>query len=114
MRRADIALFASMWWPVTKLPELRVLAFWTMWIFAWDDEIDEPTGAYSDEFEAAQAFREETVQFVRHNLGLRAEAQGRRPVTSNAIVEAFAFVGDQLRGAYSVGMLLTSAGCSKG
>lgn len=110
MKRADIALFAAVWWPVTALPQLRVLAYWAIWIFAWDDEIDGPTGAYADEWEAAQAFRTETLQFVRRKLGLsgpeaREQQQQQRPaVTANAIVGAFAFVGDHLRAAYSVGM----------
>jgi hypothetical protein len=119
MKRADIALFAAVWWPVTPLPQLRVLAYWAMWIFAWDDELDEPTGAYADEWEAAQAFRKETLQFVRRKLGLLGsdahEQQQQRPaVTANAIVKAFTFVGDQLRAAYSVGMFCWRVFCRWG
>ncbi len=49
------------------------MTFLAIWLFLWDDELDEPTGQYADNFEAAQKYREETVRFMRSCLRLPAE-----------------------------------------
>jgi hypothetical protein len=101
LKTADFALFASSWWPHAEFQELRILTFLAMWLFLWDDELDEPTGQYTDNFEAAQMYREETVHFIECCLGLGSEKKA--PVSSHPMIESFRVIGDQLRVAYTIG-----------
>ncbi|KAE8447756.1 hypothetical protein EG329_010150 [Mollisiaceae sp. DMI_Dod_QoI] len=73
LKTSDFALFGSNWWPKAGFNELRIVTFLAIWLFLWDDELDEPTGQYADNFEAAQKYREETVRFMRSCLRLPAE-----------------------------------------
>ncbi|PVH82633.1 terpenoid synthase [Cadophora sp. DSE1049] len=70
LKTADFALFASNWWPNAEFRELRIVTFLAIWLFLWDDALDEPTGEYADNFEAAQVYRSETEQFLADCLGL--------------------------------------------
>ncbi|PBP28882.1 terpenoid synthase [Diplocarpon rosae] len=70
LKKADFALFASNWWPHADFDQLRIVTYLAIWLFLWDDVLDEPTGEYADNFEAAQRYRKETVQFLADTLGL--------------------------------------------
>lgn len=83
------------------MEELRILTFLAIWLFTWDDEIDEPTGSCADDFEAAQAYRLETMEFVEHCLGLRTS--NMPPVASNPIIESFRVIGERFYVAYNPG-----------
>ncbi|KAI6709359.1 hypothetical protein JHW43_008131 [Diplocarpon mali] len=75
LKTADFALFASHWWPHADFDQLRIVAYLAIWLFLWDDVLDEPTGEYADNFEAAQSYRKETVQFLADTLGLSASKE---------------------------------------
>lgn len=46
------------------------MTFLAIWLFLWDDELDEPTGQHSNSFESAQKYRKETVRFIRSTMRL--------------------------------------------
>ncbi|KAF2756046.1 terpenoid synthase [Pseudovirgaria hyperparasitica] len=100
LESADFALFTALWWPDAPLNRLRTLAFLIIWLFTWDDEIDTPTGFCSDDFGAAQRYREKTLEFVAATLGLSASKI--TPAPRNAIIQSFDVVGDALRTSYSL------------
>ncbi|KAH6717257.1 isoprenoid synthase domain-containing protein [Leptodontidium sp. MPI-SDFR-AT-0119] len=81
LKTADFALFASNWWPTAKFRELRTVAFLAIWLFLWDDALDEPTGEYADNFGAAQVYRAETEQFLADCLGLSTSTEISNVVT---------------------------------
>ncbi|KAG4429838.1 hypothetical protein IFR05_014676 [Cadophora sp. M221] len=81
LKTADFALFASNWWPTAEFRELRIVAFLAIWLFLWDDALDEPTGEYADNFEAAQVYRAETEQFLADCLGLSTSKEMSTVVT---------------------------------
>ncbi|KAK0102186.1 hypothetical protein ONS95_001017 [Cadophora gregata] len=85
LKTADFALFASNWWPTAEFRELRIVAFLAIWLFLWDDALDEPTGEYADNFEAAQLYRSETEQFLADCLGLSTSKELSTVVTYPAI-----------------------------
>lgn len=70
LKKADFALFASSWWPAAGFDELRIVAYLAIWLFLWDDELDDPTGRLSDDMENSQRYRLRTTQFVEQALGL--------------------------------------------
>jgi hypothetical protein len=101
MKAADLALIASCWYPQAPCAELRILTLLSIWLFLWDDEIDESTGKHIDNFESAQTYRKETLDFTQHSLGLGTLA-GVSEI-SNPIIISFLEIGQHLAKAYSIG-----------
>jgi len=109
LEASDFASFTALWWPDATLERLEILAYLVIWLFTWDDEIDEPTGAFSTDFAGAQAYRERTLRFVGHCLGLNdtsSSSSGEdkhegalRP--QNEIVQSFDVIGAALRASYN-------------
>ena len=104
-KAADFALFASAWWPKANFRELRIAAFLAIWLFVWDDEIDEMPGALSNDFESAQHFREETTAFVKCCLGL--SDSNTQMKASSIVIESFRDIGNELCSYYTVGKELS-------
>lgn len=101
LEAADFALFTALWWPDTpSLEQAEILAYLVIWLFTWDDEIDEPTGSYTDDETKAQTYRTHTSHFVGTCLGL-APASEPTPVLSNRIVESFDVIGSALAASYN-------------
>ncbi|ROV86801.1 hypothetical protein VMCG_10850 [Cytospora schulzeri] len=99
LEAADFALFTSLWWPDTpSLAHSEILAYLVIWLFTWDDEIDEPTGAYTDDARGAQTYRDHTLQFVGACLGLHEH--GFRP--QNRIVQSFDAIGNAMSASYDL------------
>ncbi|KAF1817442.1 terpenoid synthase [Eremomyces bilateralis CBS 781.70] len=100
LKRSDFALFAASWWPQADFTELKIMLYMSIWLFTWDDEIDEPGGSCTDDFDAAQAYRKNTIEWVSYCLGLwKGESA---PVPQNRIIESFQEVGEAFRDVYSV------------
>ena len=103
---ADFGTFTALWWPDAPLGRLEILAYLVLWLFTWDDEIDEPTGAYSADFSGAQQYRKRTLRFVGECLGLSSAAAAADDDDSfrpqNEIVQSFDVVGAALRSACTV------------
>ncbi|KAH7313116.1 isoprenoid synthase domain-containing protein [Rhexocercosporidium sp. MPI-PUGE-AT-0058] len=81
LKTADFALFASNWWPTAEFRELRIVAFLAIWLFLWDDALDEPTGEHAENFEAAQLYRAETERFLADCLSLSTSKEISTVVT---------------------------------
>jgi hypothetical protein len=105
LQTSDFALFAATWWPNAGYDELKALLFLSIWLFIWDDEIDEPSGTYAGDLASAEHYRTQTIDFVRQCLGLR-NPDTRTPVEpANKVIASFRDFGEQLAKAYSLGML---------
>ncbi|KAI0002390.1 isoprenoid synthase domain-containing protein [Xylariaceae sp. FL0662B] len=104
LESADFGLFTALGWPEASLERFETLASLVIWLFAWDDEIDEPTGAYSENMSGAQTYREQTLRFVENCMGLIPHGTGGlRP--QNGIVQSFDVVGAALRANYDASQL---------
>lgn len=111
LEASDFASFAALWWPHASLEKLEILAYLVIWLFTWDDEIDEPTGAFSTDFTGAQAYRERTLRFVGHCLGLNDTSSSLSGgdkhedalLPQNEIVQSFDVIGSALRASYNRG-----------
>lgn len=72
------------------------MTFLAIWLFLWDDELDEPTGEHANNFETAQEYRKETEQFLRECL--RLDETGREQhVGSYQLLRSFRRFGFQLK-----------------
>ena len=71
LKQADFALFACYWWPQADLERASIAAFLIIWLFLWDDEIDDAAGSLTNNFEDSQSFRDETTRYVEQCLGLK-------------------------------------------
>jgi hypothetical protein len=104
LKAADFALFASHWWPNSDFQELRILAFLSIWLFVWDDEIDESTGSLTNDYDASVEFRRQTVIFLEQCLDL--DPYTPRLVPSSSIIKSFDVIGDAIREVYDISMCL--------
>ena len=77
------------------------MTIFLIWLFIWDDEIDEPPGSMNTKFDAAQAFRRDTLDFIEYTLDL--SAPDVPPVPPNPIIKGFQPISDALCVAYTVG-----------
>lgn len=114
---ADFALFAATWWPNASFENLRTITHVVIWLFVWDDELDQAGGVLSTDLEAAAKYRAESVEFVEGCLGFcgkDGEAEGGPPAPPSRIVESFGECAGALRGEYDDGefcrLVLTSLG----
>ena len=98
---ADFALGASYCWPNAKIGELTVLAYLAVWIFAWDDEMDDVGGQHTHNLESGRKFCADTAIFVQYHLGLEA---GSEPVVDDPLINSSRIIWEHVRDAYSQGM----------
>jgi hypothetical protein len=96
---SDFGFFGATWWPCASFERLRIVTYLSIWLFVWDDEIDHSDGTMCDEFGAAQAYRNQTLAYMRYSLGL--EDILHDPSITNPIILNFAPVGDALRSIYT-------------
>ncbi|KAI3395276.1 hypothetical protein diail_1474 [Diaporthe ilicicola] len=100
LEAADFALFTALWWPdAPSLAHAEILAYLVIWLFTWDDEIDEPTGSYTDDETSAQTYRNHTLNFVGTCLSLPS-VPSSSPGPRNRIVESFDVIGSALLASY--------------
>ncbi|KAJ0273315.1 hypothetical protein COL940_009941 [Colletotrichum noveboracense] len=71
-------------------------------LFIWDDEVDAEVGDLSSDFQAAQTFRRETIEYVRHCLGLDEVGCVTREPPESKIIAFFKIIGDASCQAYGV------------
>jgi hypothetical protein len=101
LKASDFAFFAATWWPKAPKQELRVMLYMTIWLFTWDDEIDEPTGSYSEDLESANGYRAQTIDFVLSCLGFSPASRSVEP--TNRIVGSFRDIGEPMANTYTLG-----------
>ncbi|KAF4808338.1 Presilphiperfolan-8-beta-ol synthase [Colletotrichum siamense] len=88
LTRIDSGLFSSTWWPGATLAGGDILSCLALWLFIWDDEVDAEVGGLASDFQAAQTFRKETIEYVRHCLGLdEIEYVAREPPENKTFLE---------------------------
>ncbi|KAK0514934.1 hypothetical protein JMJ35_002313 [Cladonia borealis] len=95
LKRADFGLSASMWWPNAKFDNVVVAMFLIIWIFTWDDDLDEKGGSVYDNFEAAETRRKETLEYLRCCLGSKKPESYTKP--TSPLILSFKPIGDSLR-----------------
>jgi hypothetical protein len=99
LKNADFALFACYWWPQADFERSCIAAFLVIWLFLWDDEIDDSTGRLANAFDDSQTFRVQTTQFVEQCLGL--QDHGLHSQDLHVLISSFESVGTALKAVFS-------------
>lgn len=112
MKAADLPLFAGLWFPTSDLDELKIQTFWSIWLFAWDDEIDEFPGEHGLSKDSGDGYRERTLLHIAAHLGLAGDdcaaatqtlGEYEGPALSGRIIKSFGnLIAGALREACSV------------
>lgn len=97
LKAADFGYFGATWWPRATYERLRILTFLAVWVFTWDDELDEVDGELWDNELAADVYREDTVWYIRACLGLQDE---RDVEPTSKIIRNFEMIGKEVRKVY--------------
>jgi hypothetical protein len=103
LEASDFALFAATWWPKANYEELTVLLYFSIWLFIWDDEMDEPTGLYAEDLEGAKRYRVRTTDFALKCLDLPGHS--REPeleLSQEKIIASFRSIGEPLANVYTI------------
>ncbi|KAJ2983082.1 hypothetical protein NQ176_g946 [Zarea fungicola] len=103
LQKIDSGLFSAAWWPTANFEAGLNLSRLVLWLFIWDDEIDAEGGHLAGDFQAAQDFRQTTINFVEHCLGL---TNSYCPTPSNQILQFFKRIGDAVCHSYDEGKAL--------
>ncbi|QKX52974.1 uncharacterized protein TRUGW13939_00045 [Talaromyces rugulosus] len=101
-RSSDFGHFGATWWPyASDFTRLRIVTYVAIWLFIWDDEIDNATGSMWEDWESAQKFRLDTIQYVEYCLGLAPEDQ-KDPEPRSSIIRGFEVIGVTIRDSCSL------------
>lgn len=101
----DYALLSCIWWPRCEYKRLEVGTFWSLWLFTWDDEIDQSTSELFINLENADKFRDETYHFVRYVLGVPNEETDKWQFDKNPptlpVIASLADIGEEVKNFYN-------------
>jgi hypothetical protein len=100
---SDFAFFAATWWPKAQYEELKVLMYFIIWLFNWDDQIDEPTGYYSEDLYGAEIYHTRTIHFILECLGLQDRLATQLSQAQDKIIGSFREISEPLAKAYTIG-----------
>lgn len=110
LKKGDYALLSSLWWPRADGKRLKTVTFWFLWLFTWDDEIDQSTSDLFINLDNANAFRRESLHYARYSLGVPNEEtdEYRFDVNppKNKLIRSLDVIGAELREVYDKGGLL--------
>ncbi|KAK2021678.1 terpenoid synthase [Colletotrichum zoysiae] len=99
-RRADYARFVSLYYPHPEWDRIQTLALYIIWLFCWDDAIDQQgTGDLSNDLLRAKTRRDNTIRVFEHVLGLDPNSDPYIQF-SQSDYELKA-IGDELKEAYT-------------
>ena len=107
LKRGDYALLSAMWWPRAEAKRLQTVTFWFLWLFTWDDEIDQSTSELFINLENANKSRQESFHYARYSLGVPIEETHKfqfdvTPPT-NKLIRSLDVIGADLQKVYNKG-----------
>ncbi|KAL2201602.1 hypothetical protein CC79DRAFT_1374251 [Sarocladium strictum] len=88
--KTDAALFVAKWWPGASLEVGEVLVTLILWLFCWDDFLDNDHATDGQDIIAARLFYDESIAYVEYYLGL-ADQPSFPP---SRVMSAFSEVGE--------------------
>ncbi|KAH9236010.1 hypothetical protein K456DRAFT_1760744 [Colletotrichum gloeosporioides 23] len=69
-RKANYARFVSLYYPHPDQNQIQTLALYIVWLFCWDDAIDQQGGDLSANLARAKTYRNDTIRVLNEALGL--------------------------------------------
>ncbi|KAK1979087.1 isoprenoid synthase domain-containing protein [Colletotrichum cereale] len=99
-RRANYARFVSLYYPHPGWDQVQTLALYIIWLFCWDDAIDQQgTGDLSNDILRAKTRRDNTIRVLENVLDLAPKFGS--DVEFDQADDELKLIGDELKKAYS-------------
>lgn len=80
-----------------------MLLYLVIWLYMWDDEVDQPEGAYANNLEKAEEYRSSTSSFISQCLQSRDHPSPPTLPSCHRIVDSFRDIGRPLAEFYETG-----------
>ncbi|GES64142.1 terpenoid synthase [Aspergillus terreus] len=100
IKKQDIALNTAMFWPHAELSRLVVCSYISLWLFLWDDQIDDKTGTRHSDMEAARRAHAEVLSYMSYCLQLDSGYPEVKP--TDPLILLFKDIGDALCREYDI------------
>lgn len=99
LKAVNIEVYLASVYPHDSRKTLKCLLDAQLWMFLWDDEVDSMSGKFGGEdLETAQRFRETTLRYIKHRLGLSDEIEAD-DLSDDVLITSFSAVSDPLQNA---------------
>lgn len=96
-----------MWWPRATADRLQTCTFWFLWLFTWDDEIDQSTSDLFIHIHKANDFRKESLEYVKFCLGVGDDETAKWDFQNNPpnrpLIRSLDVIGAHLQKVYNHG-----------
>ncbi|KAK3693084.1 isoprenoid synthase domain-containing protein [Podospora appendiculata] len=93
-RNLDLAYFVATWWPKASVENLETMAWMTLWLFIWDDFVED--AAMPDSLSAegkVEWLHHQAFSYVESELGLSESSQPAKSPTKYCSLFKYAAVG---------------------
>ncbi|KAK4201222.1 isoprenoid synthase domain-containing protein [Triangularia verruculosa] len=77
----DLPLFSSLWYPYASLDRLETATWYSMWIFLWDDVIEESAAPSSGITDKVSWIHQQALRYMEYHLGLSSSTAEPAPPT---------------------------------
>ncbi|KJK61137.1 Non-plant Terpene Cyclases Class 1 [Aspergillus parasiticus SU-1] len=100
-----------MWWPRAAANRLQTCTFWFLWLFTWDDEVDQSTSDLFIHINKANDFRKESLEYVGFCLGVgddettKWDFQNKPP--NRPLIRSLDVIGVHLQQVYNHDQIMT-------
>ncbi|KAK3315699.1 isoprenoid synthase domain-containing protein [Apodospora peruviana] len=95
-RKIDVAMFSAVWYPGCALDRLETMAWYTMWIVLWDDDIEDTV-----DLPKLRGIHNQALKYVAWCLGL----EGEETTSPTKYCSLFQYCGAPLKAACTVAEL---------
>lgn len=68
--KINLPVFCSVWYPRSSLDRLETIAWYSMWLFLWDDVIEDSAIPTAEGVNKIQWLHREALKYVKFHLGL--------------------------------------------
>ncbi|KAI0885574.1 terpenoid synthase [Annulohypoxylon maeteangense] len=96
LKSSNMTFFGASWWPFASYEALKTVTSMSIWLFAWDDEIDSHEfSTIIKDSENASTFRQKTMDYVQQSLSGSSESQ-LSSISTDTIITGFKPVGQAI------------------
>ncbi|KAK2778228.1 hypothetical protein CKAH01_03184 [Colletotrichum kahawae] len=100
-RKANYARFVSLYYPHPDWNQIQTLALYIVWLFCWDDAIDQQGSDLSANLARAKTHRNDTIRVLNKALGLSTTSNNSYNITCDHVNAELITIGAELCKAYN-------------
>ncbi|KAK1844067.1 hypothetical protein CCHR01_13301 [Colletotrichum chrysophilum] len=100
-RKANYARFVSLYYPHPDQNQIQTLALYIVWLFCWDDAIDQQGGDLSANLARAKTHRNDTIRVLNEALGLSTTSTNTHNTMCDHVNAELITIGAELCKAYN-------------